>query len=80
MSEAEAVHRARLFDVAENHIDGELRLLQHDDRLVGIGRLYDFVPAVPQVLRNDEAKQNFVFDDKNGSRARPGRAGRRAWQ
>src|SRR6266704_325993 len=61
LRQPESVDCAGHFDIAENNVHGRLSVQEHGHRLVCIDSFNDLVPAVPKVLRNGHANQNFVL-------------------
>ena len=67
--EPEAIHGAGHDNIAEDDVDRDLRGLQDGDRLFGVGRLMDLVPAFAEIFRDDEPDQHLVLDHEDGCRS-----------
>ena len=61
LGQPESVDRARHFDITENNVHDRLFVHEHGHRLICIDSFNDLIAAVPKVLRNGHANQNFVL-------------------
>jgi hypothetical protein len=65
LCQPESVDRARHFDITANNVHDRLFVHEHGHRLICIGGFNNLIPAVPKVLRNGHANQNFVLDKED---------------
>jgi hypothetical protein len=61
LRQPETIYRAGHIDIGEYNVDDRLLVQEYGNRFVCIGSFNDPIPAVPKVLRNGHADQNFAL-------------------